>query len=56
MTDASGDPQLDLGATVTEVQRLLDHGGTEEAGILLASTARDAPAEELARRSGLFRS
>ena len=53
MTDASGDPQLDLGATVTEAQRLLDHGATEEAGILLASTARDAPAEELELWQGL---
>ncbi|TQF74931.1 DUF309 domain-containing protein [Rhodococcus spelaei] len=53
MADAPGGPQLDLGATVTESQRLLDHGAMEEAGVLLASTARDAPAEELELWQGL---
>ncbi|MFE3292933.1 DUF309 domain-containing protein [Rhodococcus sp. NPDC059234] len=53
MADASGGPQLDLGATVTESQRLLDRGATEEAGVLLAGTAREAPDEELELWQGL---
>ncbi|GAA4481538.1 hypothetical protein GCM10023094_29880 [Rhodococcus olei] len=41
------------GAAVTETQRLLDHGATEEAAVLLAATTTAAPDTELELWQGL---
>lgn len=51
MTDSR--QRLDLGATVTEAQRLLDHGSPEEATALLAGAAASAPNSELELWQGL---
>lgn len=55
MADVREDPPLDLAATITEVQRLLDHGDDKPAQRLLERTWRDVPAEELELWEGLTR-
>ncbi|MFD4293803.1 DUF309 domain-containing protein [Rhodococcus sp. NPDC058532] len=51
MTDLP--PRFAPAATVTEAQRLLDHGAPEEAATLLAGAAASAPDDELELWQGL---
>ncbi|MGW6377147.1 DUF309 domain-containing protein [Rhodococcus sp. NPDC055112] len=54
MADVSWGPQLDLGAAITESQRLMDHGDPARARDLLEAESSLAPPEELELWQGLW--
>ncbi|MCZ4558920.1 DUF309 domain-containing protein [Rhodococcus maanshanensis] len=54
MADVSWGPQLDLGAAITESQRLMDHGDPARARDLLEAESVLAPPEELELWQGLW--
>ncbi|MFC7449877.1 DUF309 domain-containing protein [Rhodococcus daqingensis] len=54
MADVSWGPRLDLGAAITESQRLMDHGDPARARDLLEAESAIAPPEELELWQGLW--